>query len=58
MVRPAGVEPANPDWQPGSLPLAYGRVAPRAGFEPAAISLTGSRSTFELPRNIGREGGI
>jgi glutaredoxin len=27
-------------------------VAPRAGFEPATLPLTGARSTAELPRNI------
>lgn len=45
LVRPAGVEPANPDWQPGSLPLAYGRMAPAAGLEPATSRVTAACAT-------------
>ncbi|CEO87588.1 hypothetical protein SSCH_1130016 [Syntrophaceticus schinkii] len=38
-------------YEPSALPLSYGPLAPRAGFEPATLRLTAGCSTVELPRN-------
>jgi hypothetical protein len=38
-------------YEPTALPLSYGPMAPRAGFEPATHRLTAGCSTAELSRN-------
>jgi hypothetical protein len=37
-VHLAGIGPATPTWQAGSLPLAYRCMADSAGFEPAGLA--------------------
>src|SRR5687768_3777691 len=43
------MSPISPEW-------TIGKVAPRAGLEPATLRLTAGCSAIELPRNAGRAG--
>ena len=57
--RVMGIEPTQPAWKAGTLPLSYTRifsVERKTGFEPAASTLARWHSTTELlPRGAGEE---
>ena len=58
LERVMGIEPTQPAWKAGILPLNYTRILERkTGFEPATFALARRRSTTEpLPLIYGASG--
>ena len=59
MERVKGIEPSQPAWKAGALPLSYTRIVikiqmeRKTGFEPATLALARRCSTTEpLPHNL------